>query len=427
MRRRRNISIRQGERGVVILLVAIILLFVVGAMAVLAVDQVTNYTARSEAQLAADGGALAGARVLANSGITSLAVDAASVSDAENLARTAATQVAMSNKIGGGSPTAVTVNFQGSFSTSGLGSNPRITVQVTRDDLPTFFARIWGTTQTTVSASATAEAYNPSGHNVSAGLAPPVAPTCVKPWVLPNISPVDNTSQMFDPASGAIQGAPALLGWTDVSVPARFFARCSGNACNNWASLNPQPWQYYPGAPSSFSAPTQSLPTCAEALNSYQKSIAGCVTTPIACNSQVQLDQSNYAQRNARTSTAANCLTHAGNQQGDRVIAFPPESFQFQAGDDNPVPDAVSKNVMVSDSLVTVPVYNSSNGVAPGSTVQVIGFVQLFLSPDGRSAQFGPGRVTTTIVNLVGCGTNATGQPVFGNGASPVAVRLISQ
>ncbi len=47
------------------------MLFVVGAMAALSIDVVTLYTARSEAQLVADAAALAGARVLANSGVTS--------------------------------------------------------------------------------------------------------------------------------------------------------------------------------------------------------------------------------------------------------------------------------------------------------------------------------------------------------------------
>ena len=71
MRRHRTNSLRAKDRGIVILLVAVVLLFVVGAMAALSIDVVTFYTARSEAQMAADGAALAGARVLANSGLTS--------------------------------------------------------------------------------------------------------------------------------------------------------------------------------------------------------------------------------------------------------------------------------------------------------------------------------------------------------------------
>ena len=45
-------------------------------------------------------------------------------------------------------------------------------------------SRIWIIgLHTTVSASATAEAYNPSGQTV------PVAPKCVKPWIIPNTNP----------------------------------------------------------------------------------------------------------------------------------------------------------------------------------------------------------------------------------------------
>ena len=63
--------VRNDEGGIIIVLVAVVMLGVVGAMAALSIDVVTLYTARSEAQLAADGAALAAARVIANSGATS--------------------------------------------------------------------------------------------------------------------------------------------------------------------------------------------------------------------------------------------------------------------------------------------------------------------------------------------------------------------
>ena len=143
------------------MLVAVVMLFVVGAMAALSIDVVTLYTARSEAQLAADGAALAGARVLANSGATS-DPNAASdnlMTNAQNIATAVATLVARQNEVGGRNLVAaeVTVNYAGST------TNPTVTVRVQRADLPTFFARIWGTKILTVGASATAEAYNPSG------------------------------------------------------------------------------------------------------------------------------------------------------------------------------------------------------------------------------------------------------------------------
>ena len=52
------------------------------------------------------------------------------------------------------------------------------------------FLRILGRTQVAVSASATAEAYNPSGVSISLGAGGPIAPACVKPWLLPNLNPI---------------------------------------------------------------------------------------------------------------------------------------------------------------------------------------------------------------------------------------------
>jgi hypothetical protein len=415
----KNISRQKGERGVVILLVAVFLLFVVGAMAALAIDVVTFYTARSEAQLAADGAALAGARVLANSGMTSKPLDAALVSSAETVATSVAKKVATNNKVGGRNldpATEVTVTFPVE------GSNPQVRVQVTRSDLPTFFARIWGRTQVAVAASATAEAYNPSGLNATLGEAPPIAVACVKPWVLPNIDP-RNGNPIFDKTTGAIQNPP-LLG--DPTV--LFSANCEGTCNPSPPSPPPSKWQFYAGDQSSFPAPTRSLPTCNVALNDYQTSIAGCVQTPISCNGTVNLDLNPDSNRNRDTAHAVNCLTHTLADKGDSIdtLGGPNPPFQFIGGLDNPVAGAQGANILVSDSLVTVPVYDSS---APflSTSVQVIGFVQLFLNPNGTKASPGGGPIDTRVVNLVGCGTNATGQAVLGNGPSAIPVRLISQ
>jgi hypothetical protein len=137
------------------------------------------------------------------------------------------------------------------------------------------------------------------------------------------------------------------------------------------------------------------------------------------------------------TANAVNCLTHAAaNDDADQVdpsFAFSP--FEFLAGNNNPVVAAIGKDVIVSDSLVTVPVFDVGPPLAlvpppsPPGTVQIVGFVQLFLNPDGKAAPNGGGNngtIQTTIINMVGCGTGWTAQPILGNGASPVAVRLIS-
>ena len=439
MRRRRKISGRENQQGVIITLVAVFMLFVIGAMAALSIDVVTLYTARSEAQLAADAVALAAARVLANSGATS--DTGASMLSAQTNAQTVAVQVAKQNQIGGQNLTAANIV---SIVFGGPDTNPTVTVKVQRTDLPTFFARIWGVTQVAVGASATAEAYNPSGASAVGGSTLPVAPLCVKPWLLPNLDPSGGTS-IFNP-DGSI-ATTTLLGWTSSSLATRLGVACTLGNCTT-APLPPAPWQYYPGdSTTSFAPPPSALPACAAAFTPYQQDIAGCFQTPIACGSNpqsnysVNLDMSDYANRNLDTVDAVNCLANSNTNQGDSInpaaIAggqiSPP--FEFVAGGDNPLVLAgalpVDSDVMVSDSLVTVPVFNNS-ATAPTSPVQIIGFVQLFLNPEGfrapppGSPSPNAGTVKTTVINMAGCGTGWNATPIIGNGASPVTARLIS-
>jgi hypothetical protein len=429
---------RENQQGVIITLVAVFMLFIIGAMAALSIDVVTLYTARSEAQLAADAVALAAARVLANSGTTSDTTGASMLS-AQTNAQTVAVQVAKQNQIGGQNLTAANIV---SIVFGGPDTNPTVTVKVQRTDLPTFFARIWGVTQVAVAASATAEVYNPSGASAVGGSTPPVAPLCVKPWLLPNLDPSGGTS-IFGP-DGAIT-TTTLLGWTSNSLATRLGVACTLGNCTT-APLPPAPWQYYPGdSTTSFAPPPSALPACAAAFTPYQEDIAGCFQTPIACGSNpqsnysVNLDMSDYANRNLDTVDAVNCLANSNTNQGDSInpaaIAggqiSPP--FEFVAGADNPFVLAgalpVYSDAMVSDSLVTVPVFNSS-ATAPTSPVQIIGFVQLFLNPEGfRAPPNGPnaGTVKTTVINMAGCATTGwTATPILGNGASPVTARLIS-
>ncbi len=432
----RTSSRQNHEQGVIITLVAVVMLGVVGAMAALSIDVVTLYTARSEAQLAADGAALAGARVLANSGMTSKPTDAVLTSNAETLASTVATQVARNNEVGGRNlaGSEVTVSFP-NVGSPGFGTNPHVTVQVKRTDLPTFFARIWGSTQLTVAASATAEAYNPSGADALGGPTTPVAPICVKPWLLPNMDPTSPGNPIFVTTTGAIAPtATALLGWETVPGT-RLQTECATPSGSSDCLTNntPAQWRYYPGDPAAFPPPNASSVVCPGCVGftPYQLSIAGCVQTPISCNSTVSIDTASYPTRDAETATAVTDMTHSNANEGDSVddAAAPSPPFQFLTGADNPVvlsgAVAAGRDVMVSDSLVTVPVIDTT--IWPGGfpSVQIIGFVQLFLNPTGQKVP-GNNHIHTKVINMAGCGTGATGQPILGNGASPVAVRLIS-
>jgi Flp pilus assembly protein TadG len=456
-RRRTNSRIasrRNHEQGIVIVLVAVVMLFVIGAMAALSIDVVTLYTARSEAQLAADAGALAGARVFANSGVTSDS-GRRSRRSARTLATTIATQVASQNMVGGRTlnpsteSTEVTVTFPNERDPA-FDTNPHVTVQTQRTDLPTFFARIWGRTANTVTASATAEAYNPSGANALNGTATPVAPLCVKPWLLPNIDPTGSSANpIFTNTTGAIYPTnPSLVGqgWPGPKNSNGLYSLCNGGDCStgNGGITAPLPGGYYPGAidAADFPAPpAQASPGCAAGFNpatpqgAYQLAVEGCLQKPITCgaNSAVNIDTTAYGTtRDADTVAAAACLIHytapGDSDSIDPLTTDPP--FQFLAGNKNPVASAVGQDVMISDSLVTIPVINNSSGT-PTNPVQIIGFLQVFLNPQSAnmpllSPPAGASQISATIINMAGCGTGATGQPILGNGASPVAVRLIS-
>jgi hypothetical protein len=416
-------------------------------MAALSIDVVTLYTARSEAQLAADAGALAGARVFANSGVTSDA-SRRSTRNARTLATTIAKQVASQNMVGGRTLKATEITVSFNQTDPAFDTNPHVTVQATRTDLPTFFARIWGRTANTVSASATAEAYNPSDAAALGETTIPVAPLCVKPWLLPNIDPTQTSTAVtiFNPGTGAIT-APSLVGkgWPNTTVanpnPNGLYSLCSGD-CSTGITA-PVAGAYYPGDPAYFPAPpTSALPSCSTTLtNSYQLAVAGCVQTPISCgtssiinNSSINIDTNLYGTtRDADTVAAAECLIQYDGAAGDSdsvdpALTRPP--YEFVAGAQNPVASAVGNNVMVSDSLVTIPVINNPPGT-PTNPVQVIGFLQVFLNPTSTTMPYttgpaSPNEISATIINMAGCGTAAAGQPILGNGASPVAVRLIS-
>ncbi len=441
-------SRRRREPGFVIILVAVFLLFVVGAMAALSIDVVTFYTARSEAQLAADGAALAGARVLANSGVTS---DINSPGDGmlaaaqQNLAKPVAIQVAISNSVGGRNLLAaeVTVNFNGNGNNPCSAdpqlqvSNPCVTVTVTRTDLPVFFARIWGSTQAKISASATAEAFNPSGlaTDLTTSLGVPVAPSCVKPWLLPNIDPTNAPNPIFDSSTGQIKNSN-LLGM-QFNTTTRLHAICGpAGSCSGT-----QAWQYYVGDDAtSFPPPAQALPSCTLTTN-FQLNIAGCVQAPITCGaapaSQVTIQLTPDPNLDQQAADAVNCLAHTSGGNGDTFpYTVPPVPFEFAAGSDNPLVQAgalsANSNIMVSNSLVTVPVFDSG-AYAGGTSVTVIGFLQLFLEPSGEAVVSSPpmlNGIDSTIVNMVGCGLNSNAAntivPVYGNGATAVPVRLIS-
>src|SRR5216684_5070229 len=190
----RRIAIRRRpeERGQTIVLVAIALVSLLG-MAALAIDVTTLYVARGEMQRAADAAALAGAKAFVDSGYTSDPTNTTRQALAQTMATSVINSILAQNNVSGAPP--VLVAATPDFTHPG---NPQISVTLQRTDLPTFFARIWGTKLATVTATAVAEAYNPG--NAPAGY-PPIAPKCVKPMLVANRDPA-STNPFVDPVTG---------------------------------------------------------------------------------------------------------------------------------------------------------------------------------------------------------------------------------
>ena len=104
-------------------------------------------------------------------------------------------------------------------------------------------------------------------------------------------------------------------------------------------------------------------------------------------------------------------------------ISYP---LQIEVGNNHPLAGSLlSANDLVttSDSLVTIPVYD---GLAtPGASVNIIGFLQVFIVQSFPGGGPKAGEFRVTVVNVAGCGSNATAAPVSASSAIPV--RLIHQ
>jgi hypothetical protein len=419
------------ERGISLMFVVVAIFALLGVTA-LAIDLVTLYVSKSEAQRVADAAALAGAEVLVNGGVTADPTNSAGQWDtACDLATVQAQKIAGRGLIGGVAPTAGQVNvcfgYNGAACStscpstgsagSGFGVNPEVGVTVDSTALPLFFAKIWGQKTATVSATSFAEGFNPSGTNF------PVAAKCVMPWLLANLDPtggglIINTSsgQMLKPGpvpSGGIVGEPITMNM-----------RCGAN-CGTLIAPISSPLSYYP---LDLPNPAASGPSCSAGTN-YQENIASCNPTPIACGQTVTLDAT-VVKGAASNQTAVDCLTgiSPGNGQDTIDPAFP---FAMEAGPNHPlvVSGVISATNVISSSrsVVTIPVYDSGPPgapVVPGSPVTVIGFVQGFITSATN------GDPTIQVLNVSGCGTAARGSsaaPVGSNEASAVPVRLIRQ
>ena len=467
-RPRRSAPYRTRERGVTMALVALAMVAIV-AMAALSIDIGTLYQASAEAQRAADAGALAAARVISLSGITGDPANGStdgswnSVCGAGGTAALVANTVAQQNLIGGAAASKVTVNYSvGSAGGSnascvgltGFAVNPVVTVYVQQAKLPTFFALVFslipgGTPSSSgVSATATAEVFNPSDSSTVAAEMIPVRPRCVKPWIVPNSDPIGGNFVV--PANGSINnGGISQLGGGAIGESFNLTADCEPGAANCNPPVYPagsminNPPQYVAAGtllqyvPALVAGNPVAVPSCAAA--GYQAAIAGCdQTTVYACGTPAatQIDLSeNPVNPNALggdTSTAVQCLINNSNGTGLagqdtlNTTQTPPFPFQIQAGSQNPLVKAGlvgSTDVITSsNSIVTIPIYDSSPTapLAVGQFVTIVGFLQVFINYVDSTT----GNLNVTVLNVAGCSNNATATPI--SGTSPVPIRLIT-
>jgi hypothetical protein len=436
------------ERGQTIALVAVSMVSLV-AMAAIAIDLTTLYVARGEIQRAADATALAAAKAFVDSGVTTHPGNTGLQNVARTLASDFASAVLQQNTVvgtpaqfAGGSP-AINFNVQG---------NPQVTVKLERTGLPIFFARIWGNTTASVSATAIAEAYNPAYAQSNTGNFLPSAPKCVKPFLVPNTD-VTQKTPFVDPGTGAVNNsANPFIGEHLVlsSACTRVGPGCVLPRPNPNPNPHPRPGEYLPMLlPDTHQyCPSSSAQGCSGTSGTdFEKSIECCdgsvfdfqqcgtsgtaafydLTTnpqgpgqPARSGLQCLIHTNNpgppAATPEQDTINVAALLTNAGPQISPGT--FSQSRYSIQSG----------SLVSISDSIITVPLFD--NRVLPlpaNGQVTIVGFLQLFVNYAGRGGGSGvqQGNLDTYILNVVGCGSAGPGPAVSGGGSSAIPVRLI--
>jgi Flp pilus assembly protein TadG len=453
-RKNGNEDAHSKQRGVTIALVAISMVVIIG-MAALSIDVGTLYQAKAEAQRAADAAALAAARVISISGVTGDPNNSSAswqlICGTNGTATLAAKAVALApgNFVGRVAASTVNVTYgaaPGPTDCSGLvgpGSsfsvNPTVSVYVQQANLPTFFARVFslltnGTSKNSgVSATATAEVYNPSGSGSLGSGMVPVQPRCVKPFIIPNIDPGNSPNGLVN-----LDGTIVRTGISPAGVIGETFnmnADCSSAAPGACTLLANPPGYTGPGGvlqyvPAFVQNASGAVPSCTAEGNwtgsNFQQAVAGCdQTTVYACGTPlgatVDLTENpiSPAPTTGDTATGVACLTNS--TVGPDVLTPATYPFQITAGAGNPLSaQGVTGFITSSNSIVTIPIYPSNTNLTPPQPqVTIIGFLQVFINqmnPDGS--------LKVTVMNVSGCSNAAAAQAVAGT--SPVPVRLIT-
>jgi len=418
-------------------------------MAALAIDVTTLYLARSEAEKTADAAALAGAKAFVTSGFTSGGLGSPNSASVQSLACNGssgyadlqASAEARQNKVGGAVPNTVTTSCN-----MGTPENPQITVTVQRTGLPTFFGRIFQQRASQVSATARAEAYNPSGQDL------PVSVASVKPWLIPNCD-YSNTSRrsrnprcpgnadyFLDPNNNySVANRGRFIGQT-LRLQQLLPGIIPVNLANSYYALN------MPVSASSLSCPAAAAVSCSQVNASspgYFESVACANSVKLTCGSSVDQGVSVYLLGGIlappSASEAAMCLIHAngyGDGQGQDSFNVPGRGnpITIDGGANNPdVYLQSATNISRSDSVVTVPIWDGNGLCSPGTGVlpvcspfTIVGFMQLGVQRV-QPGLLGASEIDGVILNVAGCGdADGVGTTTVSGGAvAPIPVRLI--
>lgn len=411
------------ERGQTLLLACCALILLL-AMAAMSIDFSMMYVARNEAQRAADAAALAGATVFRDSGCTSAPGTAGSCTSAavQTAVKAQAKGTGSQNKVFGQAASIADADI--TFPVSPSPSDPLVQVTVRRN-LPTVFAgalksMLGGAkTPVAVAATATAEAFNPTGTNT------PVQTSCIKPWLISNCDPYAS-----HPGTGNLCNNGATLVNSDNSItnPGPFSTGVIGE--HLMLHENSGPSQYgeisFDGVP-----------------GDYKNYIPVCETQAYKCGDKVpvipggKVGQTNHGLDTLINAPGQDTLVDAGgNPVSDADTnpgATPP--LTIQAGSNNPLVQAgvITQGTVIppaeSSSVVTVPIYNGANlNPGNGQTETVVGFLQMFVQ--SHTGGGNKDHVNAIVLNTIACpagggGGAGGGPPVGGTGGNPIPVRLV--
>jgi len=480
-------SLRSNDKGVTLLIVAASLVILLG-MCALSIDLVAGYLARVQCQRAADAAALAGAKAFANGCTT---VGCTSSSPETTLAWQNAIAVAAQNPVMGLAPTSKTVSYSFDFShdvlASGGSGEPQLTVTVHRDSasgdpMPTFFAKIFGIKYMNVSASATAEAFNPGGTGTNVGVG------CVKPFLVPNCDPNfpvaqgDPTENINCPcgsgglANGDCAGGPASVGkymsyyvdpnTGDAVHPKDCQWDTTNNDCLPTSGDIGAPWVLHDNG----NVPSQWLTIAftSQSGMQYSQYIRECAPISVAC--QGTLNTLN-GKKVGPTDSGVDCLIHSCGSAGcsgqcpatgaannlpdglnngqDYMCApyalpgataqsscptsTPSSPFTIIAGANNPygynAGDQFDLTTGASDSYVNVVLYDGAPLNPGGGTVSVVtkGYMSIFIQDALHNSTYDT--VNAVIVQVGGCGSggsvSTTPDVNSSGGGSFIPIRLI--